>query len=665
MASAKPSESASTAPVQVVSEEELAKRAKEVQEKAWNDGERLRTLFWQNLASASSEPAKLVPDEEKKLLANGLKLSTVDETTTQLKKAKELFAEKKFDEAETLLTQSISLAALDETLLGELYQIRGKIHYEKKNYMLAIRDLSMAKNLFFEAEGETIFYRMRCYIDLGLPNYATLDYDHVAEHNPDFPTLKTFKSKVTGPLPHDFQKLMKLLESGKKLPLNTSLVDLVKITIVIALVQDFGFEELGKFIFMMKMSGYSALLTPASFGAYLRDVFAATDMEDISEVFTHYIPEHEIPVECNIHEVVDAVQVMGEGCHLIHKIGFAMCFSLAWTPTSMWNLHATLFFDHIQAKFALQRALWQEYFADEMERISRQDDDVSYFANGGIGEIPPPHARIDYLYATDHGASDYVRLHAVATAHLRTPASTPADDTETRNLPQLVVTELQKHVPLNTFHVTLAPMIFAAARDAMPHAIEFMIQRGAEVNIMDAAEETPLDAARISLEFRIDMLHDHGQMVPVDEFQLVEKILKEAGTKSTANEKSDGFRQFMREAFEDDDEDGPSFHFGGDDEEDEEEDIEDIYNHFGDEDDDDEEDEEDESMWPSRLETSSGNFISLCQSGRSNTSTIDKVCDDMTESSAIWRFECRNAPLVYNKLRPNEISIFINFCDRR
>jgi tetratricopeptide (TPR) repeat protein len=519
-----PPDPVSTDPV-----EDPLKRAETLREKAMKDGELLKESFWANLSVASSEiEHKILSEEEKKKLPVGISLSTAEENLLLLEKAKNLFSDEKFDEAEKILTSCLINATLDEEILGQLYHLRGKIHYQLKKYMTAIRDLTMAKNMFVDANGDNLFFRMRSYIDLLLPNYATLDYDALVETFPEYPNIKSYKSKVSGPMPHDFQKLIQKLLTNGSLPITTSLQDLVKVTIVIALSKDFDFEELGKFLFMIKTTGYKSISTPQLFGAYLRDVFAATDMEDISEVFTHFIPEHTIPMECNIHEVIDAIQVMGEGCHLIHKIGFAMCFSLAWTPSSMWNLHSTLFYDHLHAKFELQRALWHTYHQDAIERMQRGDDDVGYTCNGGIGELPPPHVRIDYLYATDHGASDYVRLHAVATAHKS----------------EAVLLELAKHVPLNTFHVTLAPMIFAAARDAMPHSVKFMIERGAEINIMDAAEETPLDAARVALEFRMEMLEDHGQIVPVEEFGQVIIALREAGGASNPHAHEDAQHAF-------------------------------------------------------------------------------------------------------------------------
>jgi len=560
--SATSSSVSSTSSASSIPQEDPVKRAETLRNKAREDGEKLRDEFWQNLRKASAEPRKTLTEEEKKRMPNGETLKSVEESKASLEKAKALFAESKYAEAVTELAETIGTAALDEELLGQMYHLRGKASYHLKNYFESIRDLSLAKSLFVEEKGETLFFRMRCYLDLHLPNYATLDYDKIVEEYPEYPNIKTFKSKVSGPIPHDFQKQLQKLGSGKHLPLGTSELDLVKLTIVIALVQEFGFEELGKFLFMMKSVGYHALAAPFGFGTYLRDVFSATDIEDISEVFTHFIPEHTTPMEATIYEVMDAVHAMGEGCHLIHRIGYAMCFSLAWTPTSMWNLHSTLFFSHIKAKFDLHRVLWQEYFLEAEERLARGDDDVGYFCNGGIGEIPPPHARIDYLYVTDHGASDYVRLHAVATAHKN----------------EEVIQELQLHVPLNTFHVTLAPMIFAAARDAMPHSVRFMIQRGAEVNIMDAAEETPLDAAHVAMEFRLEMLHDNDSIVPVEEFQKVQEILTEAGAKHSQSHHG-GARTAFEHMFgggdHEDDEDEHPFHHHDDDEEHEEEDYDD------------------------------------------------------------------------------------------
>jgi hypothetical protein len=218
----------------------------------------------------------------------------------------------------------------------------------------------------------------------------------------------------------------------------------------------------------------------------------------------------------------------------------------------MWNLHATLFPEQVESRFPLQRALWKEYFDIEMDRIKVGDSDVSYTCNGGIGELPPPHLRVDYLYATDHGASDYVRLHATATAHERTE----------------VLEELARHVPLNTFHVTLAPMIFATARDAMPLSTKFIIERGADVHIMDAAEETPIDAAKIALEFRTDMLHDFGQIVPAEDFASVIQILRDVGAKESEEGESEAraaFDQMFGHAGSDEEE------FGMEGEEDEEE----------------------------------------------------------------------------------------------
>lgn len=559
------SSESSTASAPAVHQEDPSKRAEELQKKAREDGEKLRDEFWQNLRKATEDPRKILSDDEKKLLPNGDKLKSIEETKSGLEKAKTLFAESKYAEAVQELTALIESAALDEEMIGMMYQLRGKASYHLKKYFEAIRDLSFAKAMFVEENGETLFFRMRCYLDLHLPNYATLDYDKIVEEYPEYPNIKTFKSKVSSPMPHDFQKLVAKLGSGKSLPLGTSELDLAKVTIVIALAEEFGFEELGKFLFMMKTVGYTALATPLGFGAYLRDVFSATEMEDISEVFTHFIPEHTVPMECTINEVVDAVNAMGQGCHLVHRIGYAMCFSLAWTPTSMWNLHATLFYTHIKAKFDLQRALWQEYYLEATERIMRGDDDLGYFCNGGIGEIPPPHARIDYLYVTDHGASDFVRLHAVATAHKN----------------EEVVRELEQHVPLNTFHVTLAPMIFAAARDAMPDSVRFMIARGAEIDILDAAEETPLDAAQVAMEFRMEMLHDQGVVVPIQEFLKVQEILTEAGAKhshshggareafehmfghaggSDGEEFHEGEEDFYDPEFEETDEDGEEEH---------------------------------------------------------------------------------------------------------
>lgn len=497
-------------------------RGEELREKAHKDGADLRDAFWLNLAKAASEPAQLVSEEEKKKLPRGIALLTEEETKASIEKAKSLFLAAKYTEAAEEIDSSLAHAALDEELLGELYHLRGKVHFHQKMYFDAVHDLSFAKHCFFTAEGETLFYRMRAYLELDLPLYATIDYSSLVSDYSDYPDLKSFKTKVSSPIPHDLKKLTSKFSPGRPflLPTNTPLVDLVKVTIVLALQHNFGYEELGGFLYLIKTTGYDALSTPAKFGQYLRDVFSANDMEDISEVFTHYIPEHTVPLECNINEVIDAIETMGRGCHLIHRIGLAMCFSLAWTPTSMWNLHATLFKNHLASRFDYQRALWHDYHTEILERIQRGDDDLSYTANGGIGEIPPPHARIDYLYVTDHAASDYIRLHAEATALKATE----------------VLEELREHVPLNTFHVTLAPMIFAAARDAMPKSIKFMIERGTEINIVDAAEETPLDASRIALEFRVEMLHDHGYIVPIEAFVEVEEILKEHGARSMAGD---------------------------------------------------------------------------------------------------------------------------------
>lgn len=504
--------------------EDPVKRGEELREKAHKDGTELRDAFWLNLAKAAEEPAQLVSDEKKKTLPRGIALLTEDETKASIAKAKSLFQDAKYAEVAEEIDSSLANAALDEELLGELYQIRGKARFHQKLFFEAVHDLSFAKHCFFTAEGETLFYRMRAYLELDLPLYATIDYSSLASDYSDYPDLKSFKTKVSSPIPHDLKKLTSKFTPGRPfmLPTNTSLVELVKVTIVLALQHNFGYEELGGFLYLIKSTGYDALSTPAKFGLYLRNVFSANDMEDISEVFTHFIPEHTVPLECTINEVMDAIESMGQGCHLIHRIGLAMCFSLAWTPTSMWNLHATLFKDHIAARFDYQRALWHDYHMEILERIQRGDDDLSYTCNGGIGEIPPPHARIDYLYVTDHAASDYIRLHAEATALKATE----------------VLDELREHVPLNTFHVTLAPMIFAAARDAMPKSIKFMIEHGAEINIMDAAEETPLDAARVALEFRIEMLHDHGYIVPIEEFTEVDAILKGHGGKSTSGDGS-------------------------------------------------------------------------------------------------------------------------------
>lgn len=498
--------------------------AQELRNKALQDGDEVRDLFWANLAKASEEPSGTISDEDKAKLPKGIELKSAEETKSSAAKAMALLEEKKYVEAAAEVDLAVKNAALDEELLGELYFIRGRARLEQKQYFDAVRDLSFAKNLLYMSNGATLFYRMRAYIELGLPLYSTLDYDALAAEYQDYPELKSFKSKASGPLPHDLQKLVQKFMTSNGMPpsLKASYIDLVKATIVLALQQNFGYEELGSFLYAMKKADHAALNTPAKFGRYLRDVFAANDMEDISEVFTHFIPEHEVPIECNINEVMVAINIMGEGCHLIHQIGFAMCWSLAWTPSSMWNLQCTLFKDHIKARFALQRALWHDYHATMVERISRDDDDVSYTCNGGIGEIPPPHARVDYLYVSDSGASDYIRLHAEATAKGATE----------------VIEELKQHVPLNAFHVTMAPMIFAAARDAMPKSVEFMIKVGAEVNIMDAAEETPLDAARVALEFRMDMLHDHGYIVPIEEFQEVERILKESGAKAASRDRA-------------------------------------------------------------------------------------------------------------------------------
>lgn len=575
-----------------VPEEDPVKRGEELREKVAKDGEELRDAFWLNLKKAAEEPAKLVSEEEKKKMPRGIALKSEEETKTTIEKVISLMKEEKLAEAESELAAVLPIAALSEELLGELYQLRGKIRFQQKRYFEAVRDLSFAKHLFFTAQGETLFYRMRCYIELDLPIYATIDYDAMVADFPDYPELKSWKSKVSGPLPHDLQKLTSKFSPGRPfvLPLNVSHIDLVKVVIVLALQHNFGYEQLGEFLYAVKTTGYHALSTPAKFGLFLRDVFAANDMEDVSEVFTHFIPEHTIPIECSINEVVDAVNVMGEHCHLVHRIGFAMCFSLAWTPTSMWNLHATLFKDHLSARFDYQRALWHDYHMDMLERIERGDDDISYVCNGGIGEIPPPHSRIDYLYVTDHAASDYIRLHAEATA---------LKDEE-------VLAELREHVPLNTFHVTLAPMIFAAARDAMPKSVRFMLARGAEINIMDAAEETPLDAAMVALEFRMEMLHDHGYIVPIEDFAEVQEILKNAGARQGHGGGADDARSAFERMFggghagEDDDEEGgfegvPSdfedylqAHGAGDDYDDDEEDGED----YPDLEEDEEEDEE-------------------------------------------------------------------------
>lgn len=503
----------------------------------------MRASFWANLKEASGQVGVEKVDEEKrKLLAQGQILKTKEETTETLRQAREMDTACKWNDCAALLTAAIPLAYLDDTLLGELYYIRGKMLYLSRRYWDAIRDLSMAKSLFNDGTGDCLFYRMRCYIDLGLTIYATVDYDHLVEQYPEYPSIKTYKSKATGPVGYDLKKSVEKIASGRPLPLNTKLEELVKITIAIALMQDFGFEELGQFIYMVKMSGYEVLANPKNFGCYLRDVFGATEMDDISEVFTHFLPEHEIPPECNIDEVIDAVEQMGAGCHLVHQIGFAMCFSLAWTTNGIWNLVSTLFSQHLLAKLPLQRALWHEYFQVEVDRMGTQDDDVSYTCNGGIGEIPPPTHRLDYLYVNDFGGSDYVRLHAVATAHKATA----------------VLAELEKHAPLNVFHTTLAPMIFSLARDAMPESVKFVIERGADVNIVDAAEESPLDAAKVALEFRMDMLHDHGFIVPVEDYNKVVEVLKEAGAESH----EDNGANAAREAF--------SSMFGGGDEDDEE-----------------------------------------------------------------------------------------------
>lgn len=516
---------------------ELMRNSEDQKIKIKKIGQKLKNDFYQILNEEASrviqnqnpnESQNQNPDEIKiENLARGLKLINIEEAKFKFKEAQGLFSQLKFEQVETLLTSLIKYAPLDEEFFSSLCILRAKTRLELQNFVGAVRDSSWAIETY-DPLGEALEVRIEVYNKMQLPMYADYDIETMKRDYSENLNLEKVKSYFGKSIPSLLSTLINKIESGLGLPLDLSLEDIAKSTIACALLNKWGFEELSSWILRLQKREMIALKSVEQFGLFLKYIFSATNIDDMSEVFSHILPEQEIPLESQIEKVIQYINIISDDAHLIHRIGYSLCFSLAWTPFSFWNLQATLFAEHIGSRFEYYKRLWKEYYDVETDRVSFGDSDVSYSVNEGIGQLPPNTSSFDYYYYLDHGITEFIRLHAVAYCHKSMD----------------VIKELENHFPCNTFYTAFSPIIFCVARDAMPISLKFILQRGSEINFIDATGESVLDASIIAMRHRQDILSKTDIPIPVEEYNQVIEIIQEFGGKSRENSNEEAQHAF-------------------------------------------------------------------------------------------------------------------------